>query len=99
MASQSSSQPLAVAIARQRISLPGVMISPGLTAFDVMPVPASSLARLTARLTFADFVAEYAANDGNGIVATTLPRQMTRPHPRSLIAGVKRAIRRTIEPT
>lgn len=50
--------PYCGAIALSMSSTPGVTIIPGLIALDVMPVPANSLARLTARFRLAAFVAQ-----------------------------------------
>ena len=49
-------------------STPGVTIMPGLTVLDVMPVPANSLARLTARLALAFLWPHRPAASVNGVV-------------------------------
>ena len=91
--------PAFAANSRAHSSIPGVRMGPGLTAFEVTPVPASAFARLTVRLTFALLVAEYAAISGNGRDATPLAIAMTRPHPLSFMPGTKWFVIRTIEPT
>ena len=54
IALMSSSQPSCLARFKANSLKPSVKIDPGLIALEVIPVPASSLAKLTAKLTLAD---------------------------------------------
>ena len=73
----------------------GVLMRPGMIPLEVTPVPASALDRLSVRLFSAAFAAPYGPACAYGEMALREEIWITRPHPRSRIAGTNACASRT----